>query len=398
MTFAGNISFIPKEVFVDTWGENGKKYEINVSALKSSATREVVCETGFINLEKDTILIFKMPYLSNDTVTVTAFVKTKEYDTRPRILLNIKSKNFIYFKIEGKSQNSEVHLFTSLLKNGTGYITPFVNLNDSTALKGNAKYTICDWVSSDRILCIGASVSKEGYKNTKGQNLKLNQGKSGFRAEFSSIGPTMDKRVKPDIAAPGSVLVSSVNSFDKNYTPNTSSADMVTRLNFNGGTYTYSAYQGTSMSSPVVTGSVALLLEAKPDLTPEEVIDLLKSTAIRDTCTSDTLPDYYWGYGKLNLIKAMGKLLGINSAENEDEISQNLIYPNPVNNLDKINFGFSSVDFAEYSLYDISGNELERGNFSSPLLLKNKTLVDGVYFIKLTGKEKSLTRKLIIRR
>jgi subtilisin family serine protease len=291
-----------------------------------------------------------------------------------------------------------VHLFTSLLKNGTGYITPFVNLNDSTALKGNAKYTICDWVSSDRILCIGASVSKEGYKNTKGQNLKLNQGKSGFRAEFSSIGPTMDKRVKPDIAAPGSVLVSSVNSFDKNYTPNTSSADMVTRLNFNGGTYTYSAYQGTSMSSPVVTGSVALLLEAKPDLTPEEVIDLLKSTAIRDTCTSDTLPDYYWGYGKLNLIKAMGKLLGINSAENEDEISQNLIYPNPVNNLDKINFGFSSVDFAEYSLYDISGNELERGNFSSPLLLKNKTLVDGVYFIKLTGKEKSLTRKLIIRR
>jgi hypothetical protein len=110
------------------------------------------------------------------------------------------------------------------------------------------------------------------------------------------------------------------------------------------------------------------------------------------------LPDYYWGYGKLNLIKAMGKLLGINSAENEDEISQNLIYPNPVNNLDKINFGFSSVDFAEYSLYDISGNELERGNFSSPLLLKNKTLVDGVYFIKLTGKEKSLTRKLIIRR
>ena len=45
------------------------------------------------------------------------------------------------------------------------------------------------------------------------------------------------------------------------------------------GTHNYLAYKGTSMAAPVVAGAAALLLSARPTLTPDQVATLLKSTA-----------------------------------------------------------------------------------------------------------------------
>ncbi|MBK8659377.1 MAG: S8 family serine peptidase [Bacteroidetes bacterium] len=58
--------------------------------------------------------------------------------------------------------------------------------------------------------------------------------------------------------------------------------------------------QGTSMSSPAVGGIIALLLEANLSLTPQQVKDILATTAIVDSSTGiipaqGSLP---WGYGK----------------------------------------------------------------------------------------------------
>ena len=75
-------------------------------------------------------------------------------------------------------------------------------------------------------------------------------------AAFSSRGPTLDGRTKPDIVAPG-VLILAAQS---------------------GGTYT--AKSGTSMSTPHVSGVVALILSENPDLKPEQIKDVLKKTAL----------------------------------------------------------------------------------------------------------------------
>jgi len=75
-------------------------------------------------------------------------------------------------------------------------------------------------------------------------------------ASYSSKGPTVDGRVKPDLLAPGVSLVS---------------------------TYLFNSFRassGTSMSTPQVSGVAALLLEAEPTLTPAEIKEILKSTAI----------------------------------------------------------------------------------------------------------------------
>jgi hypothetical protein len=78
----------------------------------------------------------------------------------------------------------------------------------------------------------------------------------------------------------------------------------------------YCGAAGTSMASPIVAGAVALLLEADPALTPEEVRLALQETAITDEHTGPLAsPDNLWGAGKLNAYAAMQHVLGITPGE-----------------------------------------------------------------------------------
>ncbi len=100
---------------------------------------------------------------------------------------------------------------------------------------------------------------------------------SGVRSSFSSVGPTVDGRIKPDIMAMGSsVRVASPYG-------NTS--------------YTYSS--GTSFSCPLAAGAAALVLCYNPYLTPMQVREALRMTASRHTT-----PDKYYGWGIINAYEA----------------------------------------------------------------------------------------------
>jgi subtilisin family serine protease len=100
---------------------------------------------------------------------------------------------------------------------------------------------------------------------------------SGTRANFSSVGPTVDGRIKPDVMAMGS----------NNYYASTSGNQY-----WNG--------SGTSFSCPLVAGVCALLLQKNPALTPMEVLQLLRSTA-----TQSNNPDNLYGWGIINALSAM---------------------------------------------------------------------------------------------
>jgi subtilisin family serine protease len=84
-------------------------------------------------------------------------------------------------------------------------------------------------------------------------------------ANFSSRGPTLDGRVKPDLVFPGVGIVSC-------RARNTS---MGTPLNEH-----YTTASGTSMATPHASGTAALLLEAAPSLTPAQIKALLQQTAV----------------------------------------------------------------------------------------------------------------------
>lgn len=88
-------------------------------------------------------------------------------------------------------------------------------------------------------------------------------------ADFSSRGPTVSRKTKPDLVAPG-VKVNSLKT-NKQYLPNEKST-----LSKEKG---YVQLSGTSMSTPVVSGAIALLLQKESNLTPDDIKKrLLKST------------------------------------------------------------------------------------------------------------------------
>ncbi len=91
---------------------------------------------------------------------------------------------------------------------------------------------------------------------------------SGTKASFSAFGPTADNRIKPDVVAMGQ----GTTVFNDQGIINTSN--------------------GTSFSGPIVAGAVACLWQAFPNATPQEIMDLVRSSA-----SQFNSPDNNLGYG-----------------------------------------------------------------------------------------------------
>lgn len=126
----------------------------------------------------------------------------------------------------------------------------------------------------------------------------------GDIAFFSSAGPTRDGRIKPEITAPGMMIMSS--RARGIFTPGPLVAP----------SGQHRVELGTSMSSPHVAGAVALLLQRDPAMTPDQVIATLTGTAAADAFTaydwsdgSTGLPNEQWGWGKLDARAALETLV-----------------------------------------------------------------------------------------
>jgi serine protease AprX len=96
-------------------------------------------------------------------------------------------------------------------------------------------------------------------------------------AAFSSRGPThIDRAVKPDLVAPGVGIESLADGDSLLFQSHPDARLWGTRET---AIEPYIALSGTSMAAPVVTGTIALMLEANPDLTPNLVKAILQYTA-----------------------------------------------------------------------------------------------------------------------
>lgn len=105
-------------------------------------------------------------------------------------------------------------------------------------------------------------------------------------AAFSSRGPTLDGRSKPDICFPGVHIISARAN-------NASMGNIVNQY--------YTEASGTSMATPHCSGAVALLLQAKPQLTPDQIKGLLMQTARNLGLDANTQ-----GAGRADIARAFG--------------------------------------------------------------------------------------------
>lgn len=111
----------------------------------------------------------------------------------------------------------------------------------------------------------------------------------GELADFSSQGPVRGQDYhKPDLVAPGVKVVSALSDV-------TARTTMIA----NWCTVLYVGKSGTSMAAPHVAGVVALMLQANPNLTAEQVRKKLQDTADKNV-DGGPVPNHQWGYGMLD--------------------------------------------------------------------------------------------------
>ena len=194
---------------------------------------------------------------------------------------------------------------------------------------------------------------------------------NGNRAYFSSVGPTYDGRIKPDVMAMGEGTY--VASGYGNWWPY-----------YNG--------DGTSFATPVLAGAVACLRQARPYASVQEICDAIRACSNR----ADN-PDNQYGYGIPDFSQAL-EVLQVEEPMGNTPAHIISVYPNPSNG--EVHVVLNDLHKAELTVFDFMGRKLYTYSFNglnhTTLETYLNTLDSGVYFIKAVSESGSETLKLIM--
>ena len=126
--------------------------------------------------------------------------------------------------------------------------------------------------------------------------------KEGAHSTFSSNGPWLNPNYpKPAVLAPGASIMSALNKYAPGFDKNNAAYSN----RFNNKVYHYGYMEGTSMATPFVAGSIALWLEANPQLSYTDVLDILKETSTKHADMEGEAWTPTYGYGLINVYEGL---------------------------------------------------------------------------------------------
>ncbi len=180
---------------------------------------------------------------------------------------------------------------------GTGPLVPQAQSRGTVAIPG----------TQPRLLTVGATVNRTQWTTYEGDLIGFPFEKSG-RAKFSAAGPNLRGDLKPEMVAPGSGLIAAMSRDADPRNPNN-----ISSIFSGAGTCpdnlqcyviddNHAITSGTSMSTPLVTGALALLFQGNPQLTMGQAKAYLMAGAA--PLSGETLGSQV-GAGELNILASL---------------------------------------------------------------------------------------------
>lgn len=271
----------------------------------------------------------------------------------------------------------------------------------SSALKGftagSPDCSISGMACGDNVLAVGAYATLTSWTGLGGSADRSTE-TNGASVSYSSYGHDFSGRQLPQVAAPGSMLMSSFSRYyiDGGYGADYGeSASTMTASAKNGtATHYWGPMEGTSMACPFMTGVLALWLQADPSLTMADVLRIIEATSTRDSHTTAS-PERF-GYGKVNAAEGLRYILANASTGSiAADPAQSVILTPTATGYDITVAGSSHLSA---SLYDMQGRCVaDASSRTNTLSVSTQSLASGIYLLKVNGTDLDYSAKIVCR-
>lgn len=356
---------------IDIWGEVGTDFEVEIAAYHLTGNAE--SENTVVYPSDEAVQSVSLGRSLTGTITVTSEISP--LNGKPHVLLTSAltsiRNNYAWEIIVRPKSAGAVNIWAD---------NNYVGLTSNNSQEGIAEPSESMTVSEiggtgKRIISVGAYTTRDNYTiYGSTTSYQLENDVKDHLSSFSSCGPTADGRAKPEITAPGCLIVSAVSQND-------ASSSKVVADQYEGATrtYQYGYEQGTSMSSPFVAGVVATWLQACPTLTPEQVKEILNATARHDDYTATTTEA--WGYGKIDAYEGLKKVLATTGIQTFDQsFDGNIALRNGFIEIAPVASGLNAM----VAIYTCDGTLLGQYSADEATRISTAALPKGVYLLKVS--------------
>lgn len=255
---------------------------------------------------------------------------------------DIASQNHVYADLNGKTSIASIAATMAARKG--------IFVLNAAGNEGNGPWTYIGVPADADSICTVGSVNG-----------------GGIHSSFSSIGPTSDGRIKPDLSSMG----------EGSYVCNPG--------------FAFSSGNGTSYATPILAGAVACLWQANPTKTNMEILQALKSTA-----SQSASPNNNYGWGIPNMCAAHNLLNGTNVGVKELMTATDFkLFPNPAQQ--QISFTLNQKP-ESVQLTDVLGKVIEVSFMEkgvNQFSIQLSSIPKGVYFIAVKTTEGLINSKFI---
>ncbi len=236
---------------------------------------------------------------------LTAYAQINPVNNKPEVVVvtDSISKSSIYKLgvVLTSEEGAQVHAWQ--IRTGDS----FVETNLAGWMSPDNDFTVGEiGGTGNSVISVGSYTMRTEWTDLSGKGHGYNSiaGQLNGLSGFSSCGPTVDGRCKPDIAAPGCGIVSAISK----YTEESVADRLVAQRTVDGKKYYYGVCEGTSMATPFVTGTIALWLQADPTLTVDDIRNIFAETARQDAFVGN-VPNNSWGAGKIDAFEGLKYVL-----------------------------------------------------------------------------------------